>query len=160
QQAPFLEFARTSHYVLTHNPEKTAQVEARVKKFDGIATEKKLAKDVIEEGHRLLTRMPKLKALQELRKEYQKLADGGEQADDFLATRTKLLDSMKLARDAANSYAVKTFRGIEAVEGAYVKKLELGDLTSQAVRGLYTRLDEKVPKEVHDRLAKVKEMKK
>ena len=45
--------------------------------------------------------MPKLKADQELRKEYQKLVDGSCTVEDFLKLRTEILDASKLDRDDA-----------------------------------------------------------
>jgi carboxyl-terminal processing protease len=159
QQLPFLEFARTSHYVLTHNPAATPKVEATIKKLDELATQQKLEKDVVEQGRLLLSRMPKLKALQELRKDYEKLTEGNLAVNDFLETRTKLMEGMKLARDAANSYAVKVSRGLKMVQGDYIKTLNLSDMTGQAIRGLYQRIDEKMPAQLRERVDKVKDLK-
>ena len=62
---------------MTRNPAETAAVEGRLKKLDALAKGKVVpAEEIAEEGRRLLSRMPKLKADQELRKDYEKLADG------------------------------------------------------------------------------------
>ena len=46
--------------------------------------------ELAKEGTALLTRMPKLKAAQELRKRYQELADGTLKADAFAAARMEI----------------------------------------------------------------------
>ena len=65
-----------AHFVLTHNPKEWARARERLKKFEEIARDKNLAADVVEEGRAMLGRMPKLEAQRNLRKEYEKLADG------------------------------------------------------------------------------------
>ena len=54
--------------------------------------------------------MPKLKARQELRKDYQKLADGGLAVAEFLKERQHVLDGMKMEHDDADSYARKILK--------------------------------------------------
>ena len=69
-------FGRGIHFPLTRNPEAAAKSEARLKKFKDMEKSAKLDKAVGEEGQKLLEQMPRLKALQELRKSYQKFSDG------------------------------------------------------------------------------------
>lgn len=155
QQFP-IAMARTSHYVLSKNPAVTAKVEARMKKIAEMAKDQKITKEVAEEGERLLIRMPELKDLQDLRKSYQALTDGKMEVKDFLEAREKVLAGMKLDDDAARSFAQKLIRGLERYKAAYIKELDLGEMTANAIKGLYSRADRKIPADVAERLAKLK----
>ncbi len=146
--------AKTNHFVLSHNPAAMPKVEERLKKL----AEMKLAPEVVADGHRLLTRMPKLKAEQDLRKAYQHLCDGTLTADAFLKLRTENLAARKLDRDSAETYAARTMRGVQMVRDQYVKELNSGEMVSWAVRGLYRKIEMKIPAEIKERLDKVKDM--
>ena len=50
-------------------------------------------------------------------------------------------------------------RGIRVVRDNYVKELNQGEMVGWAIRGLYRRLDEKVPEEIKERLDKAKDLK-
>jgi C-terminal peptidase prc len=154
EQAAFDWGARTNHFTLTHNPTALPKIEERLKKLDVL----NLAPEVAAEGRKLLTRMPKLKSEQDLRKAYQKLADGQLAADAFLKLRQDNLADRKLAREEAEAYAARVLRGIQMVKDQYVKELSSGEMVGWAIRGLYRRLEEKVPAEIKDRLEKVKDM--
>jgi carboxyl-terminal processing protease len=154
EQAAITWGARSNHFALTHNPVAMPKVEERLKKLDDL----KLAADVTTDGHRLLTRMPKLKAEQELRKAYQQLTDGTLPQDAFLKLRTENLAARKMDREAAETYAARTLRGVQMVRDTYVKELNAGEMVSQAIRGLYRRVEMKVPPELKDRLDKVKDL--
>jgi len=94
-QFPLVLEGQGSDFVLDLNPAVTASVTRRVAAFDKLAAADKLAKDLVEEGHNLLTRMPKLEAQQNLRKAYQKLADGKLALADFSKQRTDILARRK-----------------------------------------------------------------
>src|SRR6266536_1115119 len=72
----FIFGGQSSHFVLTTNPKTITKARQRLDKFEKMVKADGLSKETAEEGHRLLERMPKLQALRELRKEYQKLVDG------------------------------------------------------------------------------------
>jgi carboxyl-terminal processing protease len=159
QQLPAF-FARATHFVLSKNPAVTAKVEARLQKLEALAKQDKITKEVAEEGRRLLTRMPTLNSLQSLRKDYQALVDGTKDVKDFLEARDKVLADMKLDDDAARSYAQKLIRGLERFKSVYIKELNLGEMTANAIKGLYRRADQKIPAEIADKLPKVKGLEK
>jgi C-terminal peptidase prc len=154
EQAAITWGAKTNHFVLTHNPSAMPKVEERLKKLGDM----KIASDIAAEGQRLLTRMPKLRSEQDLRKAYQQLADGKLAYDVFLKQRTENLAARKLDREAAETYAARTLRGIQMVRDQYVKELSSGEMVGWAIRGLYRRVEAKLPAEVKERLDKVKDM--
>ena len=150
---------RTNHFEISRNPALTAKVKERLDKFHKVAADKKLPAEVTEEGNKLLTRMPKLLAMQDLRKEYQKLADGGS-ADDFTKARDTILASMKLKKSDAVAYATKVMQATSMVKEGYVKPLNLGEMVGWAIKGMYRRLEIKqTPAEFKDRMDKIKDMK-
>jgi C-terminal peptidase prc len=159
QQVPYLEYARTIHFVLTKNPSETEKVDSRLKKFAEIQKDNKFEKKVSDEGIRLLSRMPKLKSLQELRKTYQELTDGKLPAKEFLAKRETILDGMKLDKEVASSYSSKVLRAIELVRDSYVKELNIGDLAALAIKGMFEKAEETIPEELKQKLTKVKTLK-
>ncbi len=151
--------AKTNHFVLTHNPAVMPKVEERLKKLD----ELKLAPEVNADGHRLLTRMPKLKSEQDLRKAYQGLCDATPAKDGslvaaFLKLRSENLAARKLDRETAEVYAARTISGVQMVRKDYVKELNAGEMVGWAIRGLYRRVEMKLPADLRERLDKVKDM--
>jgi len=155
EQAAITWGARANHFVLTHNPAAMPKVDERVKKLELMTT---LPPEVITDGRRLLTRMPKLKSEQDLRKAYQQLTDGTMAQEAFLKLRTENLAARKLDRETAETYAARTLRGVSMVRDQYVKELNAGEMVGWAIRGLYRRVEEKVPAEIKERLDKVKEL--
>jgi len=158
EQIPWHTTTRSSHFALSKNPAVTAKVEARLKKLETLYKQQKVSKEVAEEGERLLSRMPALKPLRELRKNYQALLDGTMKSKEFDEARETILAGMKLDDDAARSYAQKLIRGLEKFKGAYIKELNLGEMTANAIKGLYTRADQRIPTDINDRLGKAKEL--
>src|SRR5205807_2354484 len=114
---------------------------------------------ITEEGRSLLRRMPKLEAQRALRKDYEKLVDGSLSLDDFMQDRTKILDDTKLKRTTAQTFAAKVIQASELIQKEYVKEVNQGELVASAIRGLYQRTEEKVPSDIKDRLAQVKQLK-
>jgi C-terminal peptidase prc len=155
---PFVIGGRSSHFELTRNPAVTAKVQERLDKLAKLAAEDKISKDLATEGRKLLERMPKLEAQRNLRKKYQELVDGKLSADDFVKARADVLDTTKLKRSAALAFAAKVIQATETIRESYVKEIKQEDLVVWAIRGLYQRLDEKIPPDIKQRLDKAKEM--
>jgi len=154
----FIFGGQSSHFVLTTNPKTITKARQRLDKFEKMVKADGLSKETAEEGHRLLERMPKLQALRDLRKEYQKLVDGDLTLDQFKDARTKVLESTRLPRAKAMEYADKVLEAVQYVEEEYVKEVNKGELVGWGIRGLYRWIDEKVPEDISDRLDKVKTM--
>src|SRR5262249_25144473 len=131
---------------------------ARLEKFEALAAKGDLGKEQVEEGRKLLGRMPKLKALRELRKEYQKLADGDLSVADFARARRAVLATMRIDPKLARNYADKILEAVNIVEEEYVKEVSPGKLVGGGIRGLYARLDEKLPEDLADRLEGVEKL--
>jgi len=157
QQLPFA-IARSSHYVLSRNPAVSDKVDERLKKLDKLEEQKKISKEEYEEGKRLLSKMPTLSAIQDLRKKYQALVDGSMTEKEFSAAREKLLAGLKLNDDDAKTYAKRLVFGLERYKANYIKELDLGEMIAQAVKGLYTKADQKIPSDIEERLKKAKGM--
>ena len=102
--------------------------------------------------------MPKLKTYQDLRKQYQRLADGALSTADFGKERTKILASLKLKTAAAFAFAAKVIQSTQIIHEGYVKEVNQGDMVAWAIRGLYRQIDEKLPDDVRERLEKVRNM--
>src|SRR5262249_62349577 len=136
----------------TGNRAISPKAEGRVEKLRGMD----LPKDVKEEGAHMLRRMPKLKAQQELRKDYQRLADGQLDAKTFLENRSKIQAGMKLDRDDAEYFADIVLRACEQVRATYIKELNLGEMIGWWIKGLYRRLGEKMPEEISKKLDEFK----
>ena len=145
-----------SHFVLTTNPTAIGKARQRLEKFDTLVKNGALGKKLAEEGRGLLTRMPKLEAQRNLRKEYQNLVDGDVTVAQFRQARATLLEQMKLPARLARNFASKVLEAAKIVDEEYVKEINLGEMVGNGIRGLYQRLDEKVPEDVLDRLDKVK----
>ena len=146
------------YFPVCRNPEAAAKAEARLKKYEAKVTETKLDKEAAEEGEKLLTRMPKLKALQELRKSYQKFADGDLTADQLAKARERIKAGMTLSDDAADAFAEKVYDALTFVRANYIKKLNLGEMASNGIRGLYKGTEVKLPDDVSEKLAKAKDL--
>jgi len=150
---------RGIHFSLTRNPDAAAKAEARLKKFEEKKSEAKLDAEVAEEGEKLLTRMPRLKAMQDLRKSYQKFADGDLTADQLKTARDRIKASMVLTGDDAKAFSEKTFEGLAFVKANYIKKLDLGEMVAQGIKGMYRVTEVKLPDDLKDRVNKAKDLK-
>jgi len=158
EQLPLALMGESSHFVITHNPAVIAKVQERLEKFNKLARQEKLDKDVIEEGRRLLSRMPKLKAYRSLRKDYQQLADGTMSVAAFEKARAGIQDRLKYKRAAALEWAAKVIQATQILDAEYVKTLNQGELVAWAVRGLYNSIEEKIPDDIKERLEKAKDL--
>jgi C-terminal peptidase prc len=158
EQRHFTLGGRGCHFELTRNPTVAAKAKERLEKFNKLAADQKLAKEIADEGRSFLAKMPKLEAQRTLRKQYQQLADGKLTVDEFLASRTGILAEMKLDPDAAAMFASKVLRATRLIKSEYVKEVNQGDLVASAIKGLYQRAIEEIPQEIKDRLGKVKDL--
>ncbi|MBY0457456.1 MAG: S41 family peptidase, partial [Gemmataceae bacterium] len=138
-----------SKFWLTRNPTVTDGVKKRTDALATLAKDGKLPPDLQKEGAGLLFRMPKLQWMQSLRKEYQKLADGGDAAE-FVKARKGLLDSLKLAEADAAEFARKVLPAISKLSDEYIKPIPRGELLALAVKGLFADVDEPLPADIAD----------
>jgi C-terminal peptidase prc len=151
--------SRFNHFVVTHNPDVAQKVQERLDKFAKLVEDGKVTGVMTSEGQQLLARMPRLKAYQELRKNYQKLADGELTVAAFSKERDRIFADMKIKRSEATTYAARVLHGIRMVQENYVKELNKGEMVGWAVQGLYRRIEQKrVPQEIKPKLDKVKEL--
>ena len=148
---------RTSHFAVTRNPAATAAVNKRLAALAALAKAGTVNEELAKEGAALLGRMPKLKASQELRKDYQKLVDGALTADAFLAARDALKASLKLDPKDADAFARKVTEAVDLVTQRYIKVWNAGDLTAAAIKGMYRRIEEPLPPDLVDALKGSKE---
>ena len=159
RQRPGIHDFQKSDFIVSHNPKAYVRARERLTKFDEIAKDKGLAPEIVEEGHTLLNRMPKLQAQQKLRKAYQKLADGEINLAKFETERKDITDSTVIGDKEAGSYAKFVLQAAGVVRRGYFKELTSSQLVDQAVRGLFGELDEKVPPAILERLDGIKSMK-
>jgi C-terminal peptidase prc len=150
---------RSSHFALTQNPAAMPKVQERLAKLAELAKDGKLAKELAEEGQNLLSRMPKLKAYHNLRKEYQRLADGAITLEDFTKSRDDIFAGMKLRRTQALAFARRVMEATQVILDNYVKEVNQGQLVAWGIQGLYRRIDEKMPEDIKKRLEKPKDLK-
>ncbi|HEX4609139.1 MAG TPA: S41 family peptidase, partial [Urbifossiella sp.] len=150
--------AKTSHFALTLNPDETAKVKRRTDALAALAKAGTVNEELAKEGAALLRRMPKLKAQQDLRKLYQKLADNEMQVPAFVTARTELKESLTLPRRDADAFARKVTDAINQVNQVYIKETNAGELTAAAIRGMYRRIEEVLPPDLDDTLKGAKSL--
>lgn len=151
ESEPFIVGEETSHFAVTKNPKLTADVAKRVKAIEKLEADGKLGKEVAAEGKQLLARMPRLKAMQELRKKFQSLADGAIQVNEFATAAEAIRKGMVLPEEDITAFVKKVMLAATFVESNYVKVTVKGELVAGAVRGMYRRLEETVPPEVEEK---------
>ena len=147
-----------THFVLSHNAEPYKKAQERLAKFEQLVKDGKVSEKVAEEGRQFLGRMPKLEAQRELRKDYQKLADGDMKPEEFVAARTKVLEGTKLGAAVAEKFAAKVIDATEVIQSDYYKEENQDELAAQGVRKLYKFVEEKIPDAIEARLEKVKDL--
>ena len=158
QQAAVVE-AQTTDFVIAHNPAARAKALQRQKQLDALVKEKQLDQKIADEGRLLLARMPKLEALQQLRKAYQQLVDDKIDVAGFNAERARIADERILSDPEARKYAGTVLRAADLVRKSYYKEVAKAPLIGHAIIGLYKRVEEKVPPQVQEGIDKVKDMK-
>jgi C-terminal peptidase prc len=147
-----------THFVLSHNPDPYQKSQERLAKFEALVKEGKVPPKVAEEGRQLLGRTPRLESQRDLRKDYQKLADGDLSEDDFTKDRDKILAGTKLPPAVAQKFAAKVIEATEVILSDYYKEENQGELVTQAIRKEYRFLEERIPDALEAGLKKAKDM--
>jgi carboxyl-terminal processing protease len=148
---------QSTHFALAINPPAAEAVARRLAAFEKLAKELNLKEELTQEGRTLLAKMPLLENQQQLRKKYEELADGKLPLADFKAERDKLIAAGALPRADAEAFADKVMKISNLAVDDYVKQVKPRDLIAAAVRGLYRAADEKLSKEMEDRIKNLSE---
>lgn len=156
EAVPIVVGGTTAHFAISKSPA-YAEAAKRRAAFSALVAKESLKSEIASEGEKYLDRMPKLKTPQELRKAYQQLVDGQLTVEEFTKTREKLIAAMKLPTESAKEFTETMLIGAETIKLKYVKPIDTGTLTAGAIKGLFRRLDEPLPKEIE---SKIKEPKK
>lgn len=154
---PIVAGAGTSKFWITRNPAETEKVSKRLAAIGALVKDEKVNGELAKEAGDLLFRMPKLNWQQALRKEYQKLADGGTVAD-LDAARKALLAGRKLDRAGAESFVNQVRPAIRILAAQYIKPLPKGELAAIALKGLYQVADEPLPADIADAIKDAKNL--
>jgi C-terminal peptidase prc len=149
---PIVGGAATSKFWLTRDPAETAQVKKRIDAIEALAKAGTITPDLAKEAVGLLFRMPRLKWQQELRKDYQKLADGVSTADALTAARKALLDGRIVPNAVAESYVKQVAPAIYELNAKYIRPFTNGELAAIGIRGLFQEADEPIPADIADAL--------
>jgi C-terminal peptidase prc len=153
EQDHFIIAGPSSHYVLTTNPTAAEKAKERLAKFDELVKDKKLTDEkIIEEGRDYLTRMPRLKKRQEVRKVYQDFVDGKLTEKGLEEKRGELVASMKLKQTEAAQFALKILEVTELMKEKYVKDINQGKMAGWAIAELYSYVEEKIPAEIEAKM--------
>lgn len=147
EAVPVVLGSRAAPYALSHSPAFPA-AQKRLDAFTALVKSNVVNEAEATEGKKYLERMPKLKTPQELRKQYEALADGKATVEAFRAEREKLIEAMKLPAADAQKFAGIVLEGAEKISDRYVKAVDKGTLAANTVKNLYKRLDEPLPKDV------------
>ncbi len=147
----------TSKFWFTRNPAETEKVKKRIDAIEALAKANKLTPDLSKEAVGLLFRMPKLKWQQALRKDYQKLADGGT-VTDLETARKELLAGLKLPAEDAEKYVKQVMPAIYELNAKYIKPISRGELTAIAIRGMFHEADEPLPADIGDAIKTPKDL--
>ena len=150
---------RINHYGITRNPTAYDKSRERLQKFEKLVSDKKIPENLSSEGSLLLSKMPKLEAQRNLRKEFQSLVDGKLSFSEFETKRTEILESTKLPKNKADAFAKEVLKAIEVIRKGYVKEVNAGEMASWAIKGLYRRVEEKIPESIQNILNKAKSLK-
>jgi C-terminal peptidase prc len=149
---PVILEGQATDFAVDLNPKVTAQTAKRLAAFEKLAKGGGLAKNLVEEGTHLLRRMPKLEAQQNLRKAYQKVADGQLALNVFQTERDKILAGTRLTEVEATLYARMVLRATDVVQEKFYKPTNPGQMVEWALRGLYKRVEERMPSSIEQRV--------
>jgi C-terminal peptidase prc len=108
------------------------------------------------EARNLLERMPRLEKRQALRKAYQDRVDSKIDLEALETKRDSILDSMRMRRGDALTFAKKVLEVTEIIKDAYIKEVNQGEMISWGIRGLYRHIEEPVPPTVEAKLNNAK----
>src|SRR5205823_1247365 len=84
--------------------------------------------------------------------------DGKMTVEDFTKLRGDNLAARKLDNSAAEKFANQVNRGLRLIREQYVKELNAGEMVGWSLKGMYRRLDVKLPNELQERINKAKEL--
>ncbi len=157
-QTPIILEGQSHNFVLDHNPGAYKKAQNTLKSFAKQAEAKNQPQKLQEEGKILLYRMPKLEGKQDLRKLYQKFAEGEFSLDALEAKREEVLASMKLPAEDAAEFADMVIRATQVVQAEFVKKVDQGEMVDSAIRGLFKEINEPIPMSFEERLESVKKL--
>ncbi|MEZ6143109.1 MAG: S41 family peptidase [Zavarzinella sp.] len=140
------------HLTLTRNPEPAKVAEERLAKFAKMKGE--FSKEVAIDGQSVLDRMPRLLALQDLRKVYQQFIDGKITKEELLAGRTRIIEGMKISDEDAQLFARKVSEGLRFVKANYIKPLEMPAMVKDGIEGMFERMEVPISEQLRARLDK------
>ncbi len=147
EAVPYLGGASASRFVVTSNPDQAEAVQKRLKAVAKVAADGKLTKEAATEGATLLARMPRLKAMQELRKKYQALADGTITPAELTTAADEIKKGMVLSTDDGEMFAKKVMTAVAFTDALFVKPTVRGEVVVGAVKGMFEALEEALPDE-------------
>jgi carboxyl-terminal processing protease len=153
-QSPVVFDFHMTDFIIDHNPAAYPKAKERLDKLATVD----LPKEQMEEGLHLLSRMPKLESQQDLRKAYQKLADGTIDVAAFTKDRDAVLASTRLPAADAESFAKYVMSAARMVKTGYVKDVGQPTMIESAIKGMYKHLNEKMPSALSDKLADIKNL--
>jgi carboxyl-terminal processing protease len=157
-QLHFVLGGRANHFVLTHNPAAAEETKARLEKLENLLKDGKIPEKLAAEARLYLEHMPRLEAQRAIRKEYQQLVDGKIKLDTFETRRDTILEGTRMREVDAVRFAAKVIEASQMIKEGYVKEVKQSDLIVWAIKGLYRRIEEKIPEDVDAKLKKAKGM--
>lgn len=155
-QLPVVLEGQAADFLVDLNPAVHPRSVKRLRSFDALAKEKKVEKEILEEGQNLLSRMPKLEAQQSLRKAYQKLADGDIDLAAFLKSREEILESTRLGQREADNFALTVMKATRLVRNGFVRDVPSSQLVDYAIQGMFKEVSEKIPSTLKEKLDNIK----
>lgn len=153
-----LVFGRSTRFVLTANPAVGERVAEQLARFEKLAKDAGLKPELVKEGFNFLARMPRQEAERKLRKKYADLVAGAITLEQFEKDRASILETLKLSREAAELFADRVIEVAQIAERYYIKPVNINELAAEAIKGLYRRLDEKLPKQIAERVDDIKNL--
>ncbi|GIW80354.1 MAG: hypothetical protein KatS3mg105_2161 [Gemmatales bacterium] len=148
---------RPTSFILSRNPQVVPLVEKQLATIDRLVANKLLSPERGAEAKRLLAQMPKLKYQRDLRRTYQDLVAGRITARQLEQKREAILNTQKIPPSVARNFADKVLEATEEIVSNYLKELDQGQMIEWAIRGLYERIDERVPEDIETYLKHCKD---
>jgi len=153
-QSPVLLGLDNPTLVLTRYPAGRRRIEGAQAGLEQLARTGGLPAELAVEGRTLLERSPRRKDLQALRRAYLGLAAGTLSIPKLKQVRTDQRQARELPRHEAEKYAQTLDEASDLIQAHAAYELHRADLFAAAIRGLYARVEEKVPAEVEARLGR------
>ncbi len=152
RQKHYALFGALADFPLIINPGAAQEAETRLKKFEKLATDKRLDESIIAEGRRLIGRMRKSEVDRILRVQYNRLADGFLTWTEFSQNRKNLLERYRISDANAARFTDQVFEVISVLESGYVRKINEYELVNGAIEALYHTLDDPLPEDIENKL--------